>query len=175
MILGYSWFLNNPTGWLMSEKLNGVRAKWDGVRMLNRHGKKDAWVYTNAPASVLAHFPAGVPLEFEIWHGRGNYRETMKLFQATDTERLWQEARFGVFDAPAHGGTIEERVAFIAALGLSAPLFAVEQRPCRGMRDLRKTFHGVFDNDGEGLVLRKAGSAYINGRTTQFLKVKTPW
>jgi len=175
MILGYNWFLSNPRGWLMSEKLNGVRGKWDGCRMLHRNGKKDEWVFTNAPASVCAFFPAGIPLEFEIWHGRGNYRETMKIFQTNDTAALWASARFGVFDAPDHAGAIEQRAEFIRTLGLSGALFAVEQRVCTGMRDLKRAFNDVFQNDGEGLVLRKAASNYPTGRTTEFLKVKSPW
>lgn len=175
MILGYNWFLSNPKGYLMSEKLNGVRGKWDGSRMLHRHGKTDAWVFSNAPDFVLSQFPQGIPLEFEIWHGRGKYRETMKLFQAEETNALWASAKFGVFEAPNHPGTIEERAAYIASLPLSGQVFAVSHSICEGRGHLRRVFQAIFTADGEGVVLRKAKSLYVNGRTTEFLKVKCPW
>jgi DNA ligase-1 len=175
MILGYNWFLSNPRGWLMSEKLEGVRGKWDGAKLLNRHGKSRAWAPMNAPQFVLDLF-AGLPaVEFEIWHGRGNYRETMKLFQLSDPSPVWQTARFGVFDAPDHAGTIEERAAFVASLPLRGPLFAVKHEICRSLAHLQRDFAAVYNDGGEGLVLRKAGSAYLNERTTQFLKVKCRW
>ena len=38
----------NVSGWLASEKLDGVRAYWDGENLLSRQGKK-----LNAPLSFL--------------------------------------------------------------------------------------------------------------------------
>lgn len=175
MILGYNWFLSNPRGWLMSEKLDGVRSKWDGAHLYNRKGETDVWVRLKAPDFVAGLFFGLPAMEFEIWHGRGNYRETMKIFQLNDPTPIWETARFGIFDAPNQPGTIEDRVALVASLPLRGPLFAVKQEVCRSISHLKKEFHSIFDNDGEGLVLRKAGSAYANGRTTDFLKVKSPW
>lgn len=170
VILGYNWFLNNPRGWLMSEKLDGVRAFWDGATLWTRDYKR-----LNAPDWFLANLPKGVGLDGELWHGRGNYRETMKIFQAKDAAPIWQTVKFGIFDAPKHDGQIEERTEYLKTLPLCGPLFVLRHEACRSMVHLKKSFREVYDNGGEGLVLRKAGSDYLHERTTQFLKVKCPW
>ena len=42
----------NVSGWLASEKFDGVRAYWDGENLLSRQGKK-----LNAPLSFTKNFP----------------------------------------------------------------------------------------------------------------------
>lgn len=159
----------------MSEKLDGVRGKWDGRAMFNRHGKSNGWVSLNAPAFVREYF-AGLPaVEFEIWHGRGNYRETMKLFQLADPSAVWASARFGIFDAPDFAGTIEARSDFLQSLPVRGPVFTLNHEVCRSLAHLKARFTSVYDGGGEGLVISKPGSAYENGRTTKLLKVKCRW
>jgi DNA ligase-1 len=99
----------------------------------------------------------------------------MKLFQSKDSDSIWQTVRYGLFDAPKHAGTIEERAEYLNTLTLTGPLFTMKHTACRSMAHLKKEFRAVFDSGGEGLVLRKAGSDYLHERTTQFLKVKCPW
>ena len=172
MILGYNWYLSQPTGWLMSEKLNGVRCYWDGVRLFTREYRP---IY--APASFLAQLPAGIALDGELWHGRGGYRRTLALFQGTgqSTKVEWADVRYGVFDAPRHRGTIEERAAYLRTLKLSGQIFVIKHKRCRSMAHLKTSYMEIYDGGGEGLVLRKAGSLYVHERTTEFLKVKLPW
>jgi DNA ligase 1 len=172
MILGYDWFRSNPRGWLMSEKLNGVRCYWDGFRLFTRDNKP-----IFAPDLFLAHLPSGIGLDGELWHGRDGYRTTMKLFQGTgqSDKPEWASVRFGVFDAPKHGGSIEERADYLRTLPLTGPVFRLEHVRCTSIAHLKRRFLEVFEGGGEGLVLRKAGSLYLHERTTQFLKVKLPW
>jgi len=42
----------NVTGWVMSEKLDGIRAYWDGKRLLTRSGK-----VIHAPDWFLKDYP----------------------------------------------------------------------------------------------------------------------
>jgi DNA ligase-1 len=43
---------DDPTGWLMSEKLDGVRCYWDGSNLYTRNGNK-----TFAPPEWIAKLP----------------------------------------------------------------------------------------------------------------------
>src|SRR5580658_9321513 len=52
------------TGWLMSEKLDGVRAYWDGKQFLSRQGN----LY-RAPDWFIEGLPS-VPLDGELWIDR---------------------------------------------------------------------------------------------------------
>ena len=59
----------DPAGHLVSEKYDGVRAVWDGRALRTRHGQ-----IIQAPAAFLARLPAQVPLDGELWLGRGHGR-----------------------------------------------------------------------------------------------------
>ena len=54
-------------GWYMSEKLDGVRAYWNGRELLSRTGNRFA-----APHWFTAGFPS-FELDGELWIGRGRF------------------------------------------------------------------------------------------------------
>jgi ATP-dependent DNA ligase len=55
----------NPRGWWLSEKLDGVRAYWNGVEFCSRNGAVFA-----APAFFTASLPKDTHLDGELWCGR---------------------------------------------------------------------------------------------------------
>src|SRR5512145_1134011 len=55
------------TRYLVSEKLDGVRAIWDGERLRFRSGRD-----IKAPAWFIAGLPK-TPLDGELWLGRGRF------------------------------------------------------------------------------------------------------
>lgn len=55
----------DPAGWIVSEKLNGCRAFWDGSQLWSRGGN-----VIPAPAWFTAGLPTS-PLDGEVWAGRG--------------------------------------------------------------------------------------------------------
>ncbi len=57
----------NVTGWYMSEKLDGVRAFWDGEKLISRGGN-----IFNAPAFFTDGFPEH-KLDGELWSKRGDF------------------------------------------------------------------------------------------------------
>ena len=61
----------NVSQYWISEKLDGVRARWDGSQLVSRGGKVFA-----APAWFTKGFPA-VPLDGELWIGRGQYEKCL--------------------------------------------------------------------------------------------------
>ena len=75
----------DPTGYLVSEKLDGVRALWDGSVLRFRSGRSIA-----APAWFIARMPQ-TPLDGELWLGRGRFdalSATVRRAQANDSEWL---------------------------------------------------------------------------------------
>ena len=55
------------TGWLMSEKLDGVRCYWNGSEMFTRNGKP-----FYAPDDWKARLPK-MALDGELWTGRDDF------------------------------------------------------------------------------------------------------
>lgn len=171
LLLAESWDnAADLSDWWMSEKLDGVRAWWDGKQFLSRQGN----IY-HAPDWFIESLPA-VPLDGELWIDRKKFQRTVSIVRRQDKNDLWKEVRFLIFDAPAANGGFEERLAFLKdALAKSAAKFAGEHvhERCKNLDALRAELKRVEALGGEGLMLRQPGSKYVAGRSTTLLKVKT--
>jgi len=158
------------SGWLYSEILDGVRGFWDGRRLLSRSG-----IPFEVPEAFTADFPP-FPLEGEIWGGRGTFEKTAAIVRRSGPDPGWLGLRFAVFDVPAHPAGFEKRLQqavnwFARHHGSYA--FVIEHRPVVDEERLRAELTRVEKAGGEGLVLRKSGSPYTVGRSSDVLKVKS--
>jgi DNA ligase-1 len=158
------------SGWWMSEKLDGVRAYWDGTQFLSRQGNR-----YHAPAWFTEGLPA-VPLDGELWIDRKKFQRTVSIVRRQDKSDLWKEVRYLVFDAPASTEPFEQRLAFVKRT-LAAPGLAFARAhdhvPCADLESLRAELTRVEALGGEGLMLRQPGSLYVAGRSSSLLKVKS--
>lgn len=163
----------DPAAYWVSEKLDGVRALWDGYRLRFRSGRQVA-----APDWFVRGLPAGQALDGELWLGRGRFDELSGIVrrqQAVDAE--WRQVRFMVFELPDAAGSFSERLRQIEALvGRSgvAWLRAVEQFRVADRQALRDRLDAVLRGGGEGLMLHLADAPYRTGRDPALLKLK-PW
>jgi DNA ligase-1 len=158
------------SGWWMSEKLDGVRAYWDGRQFLSRQGN----IY-HAPDWFTAGLP-DVPLDGELWVGRKAFQRTVGIVRRQDKTDLWKEVRFLVFDAPAAGGPFEDRMAFLRdgfRTWASEHRGLHEHALCESVEHLRAELARVEALGGEGLMIRQPGSKYEAGRSATLLKVKS--
>jgi len=150
----------DPTGWLVSEKLNGCRAFWDGSQFWTRGGNVIA-----APDWFTDGLPT-VPLDGEIWAGRGRFEEARLAVQFGHWTR---RCRFVAFDAPKARGTWQRRMATAGRLWRYTVAFEV----CQGHGWLMERLRTVQSVGGEGLVIRNPKvSRYETGVTANLLKVK---
>lgn len=170
VLLAQKWEADvDPTGWWMSEKLDGVRAIWTGESFVSRQGNP-----FYAPDWFVADFP-DVALDGELWIGRGKFQATVSVARRQDKSDHWKEIRFVMFDAPDQGGPFEERMEYMhAEFGNSLQYASVlEHVLCEGMDHLSEELARVEGLLGEGLMLRQAKSEYIGSRSATLLKVKT--
>ena len=89
----------------VSEKLDGVRAYWDGKQLISRGGNVIA-----APEWFVADFPVQ-KLDGELWLGRNKFADTLSIVskhQPIDSE--WQQIRYYIFELPDAEGTFTERI-----------------------------------------------------------------
>ena len=171
LLLAHTWENDvDLTDWWMSEKLDGVRAYWDGKQFISRQG----YVY-HAPDFFVAGLPE-VPLDGELWMGRKAFQRCVSIVRRQDKSDLWKSIRFLVFDLPAAGGPFEERLEQLRDCllpGRSEFTEIHEHARCRGLDHLREELARVESLGGEGLMLRQPGSRYEVGRSPTLLKVKT--
>jgi DNA ligase-1 len=171
LLLAHTWENDvDLTDWWMSEKLDGVRAWWDGRQFISRQGN----LY-HAPDFFVAGLP-DVPLDGELWLGRKAFQRCVSIVRRQDKSDHWRSIRFLVFDLPTAGGPFEERLAQLKeCLASQRAEFAEihQHERCRGVDHLREELARVESLGGEGLMLRQPGSRYEAGRSTTLLKVKT--
>ena len=171
LLLAHAWAGDiDLAGWWMSEKLDGVRAYWDGTQFLSRLGNR-----YHAPDWFVEGLPP-VPLDGELWGGRKKFQRTVSIARRQDRSDHWKELRYVVFDAPAMDAPFEARLAFCKERFRTHPLSHAQHHPherCTGTAHLKAELARVEALGGEGLMLRQPGSAYEVGRSTTLLKVKT--
>lgn len=155
----------------VSEKLDGVRGRWDGRQLLTRGGNTIA-----APAWFTAGWPA-VALDGELWIGRGRFEDTVSTVrQQLPDESAWRRIRFMLFDLPEHPGVFSERLVALQALvnAVNQPwLQTVEQVRGSTHAALMQQLDQVVRAGGEGLMLHRAQALYRAQRSDDLLKVKT--
>jgi len=160
----------DPTGYLVSEKFDGVRALWDGTQLCFRSGRVVA-----APAWFLAKLPAHA-LDGELWLGRGRFEALSgTVRKAIPIDDEWRAVRYMVFELPGAAGTYAERAAQIVRVvdAVAWPsLIAVEQRVVGDRTGLQARLDEVVRQGGEGLVLHRADAPYQTGRSETLLKLK---
>lgn len=157
------------TGWLLSEKLDGVRALWTGSQFVSRNGNT-----YHAPAWFTAGLP-NVPLDGELWLARKTFQRAVSIVRRHDGSELWREIKFLVFDAPAVDEPFEGRLRYLhekLAEHFVPYAQVLEQQYCHGRRHLEKQLDKIIALGGEGLMLRAPGSRYEAGRSATLLKVK---
>jgi len=170
LLLAQKWESHvDPTGWWMSEKLDGVRALWTGEGFVSRLGN----IY-HAPDWFIEDLPK-VPLDGELWMGRGLFQKTVSVARRQDKSDLWKDIRFVMFDAPDASGRFEERMDYMHSEFSSSLKYAsvLEHVVCEGLVHLETELRRVEALSGEGLMLREPGSEYIRSRSSTLLKVKT--
>lgn len=158
------------TGWLMSEKLDGVRGYWDGTRMLSKNG-----LPFHPPSAFTAALPP-FAIEGEIWGGRGTFTDAVGIVKQQQSSQDWLELRFAIFDVPKAPGGFEARLGRARQWFQEHPTpyaFVIPQTPVRGEKQVYDELRRVEAAGGEGLILRRPGSPYTVGRSSDILKVKS--
>jgi DNA ligase-1 len=161
----------DPQGWLVSEKLDGARAWWDGERLRFRSG-----IAIQAPSWFTQRLPP-MPLDGELWLGRGCFEDLVGAVRRQEPDdAAWRELRYQVFDLPGAQGTFEQRAARLRALVERSGwvgLEAVDQHVVPDRVALRAWLDRVVEGGGEGLMLHRADALWRAGRSPNLLKLKT--
>jgi len=119
-------------GWFLSEKLDGMRAVWDGgvsrgvpcdqvpwanvekdgryleqriaTGMWSRYGKA---IYI--PDAWYNHLPQ-YPLDGELWAGRGRFQYVMSTVKSLQPGPAWDTIQYRVFESPPYDEWLKDRV-----------------------------------------------------------------
>lgn len=186
--LGYSpWALAEPFGVMLatawpaqadpapfwvSEKLDGVRALWDGQALRFRSGRPII-----APAWFTAAWPTEA-MDGELWMGRRTFdRLSAAVRRTSPDDDEWRSVRYMVFDLPDRTAHFTERLmrmgtVLAEARGHGAWVQAIRQFRAIDTAELKQQLAEVVAAGGEGLVLHRADALWQPGRSDGLRKLK---
>ncbi|MEZ5538255.1 MAG: DNA ligase [Thiolinea sp.] len=153
-----------------SEKLDGVRAYWDGKQFISRQGNP-----YQAPPWFTKGFP-DQPLDGELWLGRGRFEQLLSTVSKDEpVDEEWRQVSYQVFELPGAAGTFSERLATLKTLlaSIDTPyLKMVGQYRLSSHDALMAKLDEVVAAGAEGLMLHHESAEYHTGRSNALLKVK---
>lgn len=154
----------------VSEKLDGVRAYWDGTRLISKAGNG-----FNAPAWFSAGFP-NQAMDGELWISRNRFDEVSGIVRTyKPNEQDWQRVKFMIFDLPAAKGDFTARIKQMVEITRqtkSPYLKMISQFKVADTEKLDSLLKSVVAKGGEGLMLHRSNALYIVGRNANVLKLK---
>jgi DNA ligase-1 len=159
--------------YVWSEKLDGVRAYWNGTNAFgSKMGKP-----LNVPAEIVDLMPKGIQLDGKLY-ARGTPLSKINGILRRKAPKMadWQAMglQYHVFDSPFVQGDFSARVVAIkSAVGEDNPFVkVVEYKPIESEEQLNADFVRIVESGGEGLMLRLVRGVYRAGRTSDLLKIK---
>ena len=190
-----------PINWWASEKWDGIRALWDGEKMISRgSGVGKPKVYTYIPEWFKRSLPPSIPLDGEIWIGRGLFQKTSRLstlkpgksYSQEQIDNIWSGLEdppviFKVFDIPNDPRSFEERMKLLQTIVKDQkecwkkieypgkkifPIQFTEQVKIKSMEQLVSLYKKLTTEGAEGIMLRAPGSPYETKRSKYMLKYK---
>lgn len=156
--------------YLVSEKMDGVRALWDGKNLRFRSGR-----LIHAPAWFTAPLPAH-PLDGELWMGRNSFEPlSAAVRREAPLESEWKTITYQVYELPGGEGSFSARIAALEASAARASLpwlQVVPQVRVKNKAVLKLKLAQVVRDGGEGLMLHRADAPWQTGRSDVLLKLK---
>lgn len=167
----------DPTGWHISEKLDGVRAIWTGKTFLSRTGTR-----FYAPEWFTRKLPKDMVLDGELFTCRGGFQDCVGIVRTMNQPDRWKfSVNYKVFDAPLVKGGFEARMKELEKLfkklkgpdGKRTPwIELLKHEECKSKEHLLELLEEWTKDGAEGIMLREPNSEYEQGRSRSLLKVK---
>lgn len=156
-------------GWIMSEKLDGVRCVWNGRTMKTRNNNT-----FYPPDFFTEDFPDEI-LDGELWMDRGQFQKTVSIVRKSEAHDGWKNIVYVVFDGPELGGSFKNRLRKLKKIfkgNKSQYVKLHEHQVCNNKEHLEEEMKKVVAIDGEGMMIRDPNSLYEYRRSDKMLKVK---
>ncbi len=152
------------TSWYMSEKLDGVRAYWDGQKLISRAGND-----FNAPSFFTKDFPPH-ELDGELWSKREDFSNINSIVSTQDDKARWNELTYNIFEVPNAKGGLIKRLSLVKE---TRYIKLIKQIKVRDNQHLEEYLKELEKKGAEGLVVRDGSLNYYAQRDNNALKVKS--
>lgn len=157
------------SNWMMSEKLDGIRAYWDGERLLSKNGN-----IINAPLWFTKNFPK-FKLDGELWTKRNDFENIQSIVLDKKPTSKWNEITYNIFEVPEKKGNFSKRLNKIKIwqeYNKNKYIKVIEQIACKNEQHLNKYLNKLISQKAEGVIIKNPVPQYFIGRSSNILKVK---
>lgn len=158
----------NVTGWYMSEKLDGIRAFWDGKNLKTRTSRE-----LFSPPEFTKNFPP-FELDGELWTKRGDF-ENIQNIVMDKNPKSWDEITYNIFEAPSKVGNFDQRLQKAKDWFSKNPnsnIKFIEHFKCTSKQDIDNFLTHILKLGGEGVMIKNPNAPYTTGRSGDILKLK---
>lgn len=158
----------SPQSYLWSEKLDGIRAYWDGKDLYSRNGKK-----LNPPKFFTHNFPP-FAVDGELWSKRGDFEYIASVVKSKSKPQEWRKLKFYIFEVPNQKNGLLDRLKILQNyLDLNNALFLaiIPQNTIHSSID--SILKQIEEKGGEGVVIRQKDMPYYTGRNKHSMKCKS--
>ncbi|MEA1916208.1 MAG: DNA ligase [Campylobacterota bacterium] len=160
----------NVTSWFVSEKLDGIRAYWNGKRLISRSGKT-----LNAPKFFTEDFPP-FELDGELWSKREDFSTIVSIVNKKSPHDGWKNLTYNIFEVPSLEGNLTTRLHVIEKYienHQNSFIRVIPQHQIKSTKELDEFLVQVQKSGAEGVVVRDGSLPYYVGRKKSALKVKS--
>lgn len=157
-------------GWFMSEKLDGIRAYWNGKELLSKNGNR-----IHAPLSFTKNFP-NFPLDGELWTKRDDFSNIQSIVLDKIPSKQWNQITYNIFESPKSMGDFRDRLKKVKdwfSENKNKNIIIIKQIVCKDKKHLYSYLEEIIKLKGEGLIVKNPNLPYIAKRSSNSLKVHT--
>ena len=160
----------NITGWVMSEKLDGIRGYWDGKKMISKNGK-----IINTPKWFIKNYPP-FAIDGELWSKRGDFENISSIVRDKIPSKKWHQIKHYIFDVPDAKGNLFNRLnklKLYLKTHPNTPIKIIPQIKIKNKQEVFNFLKEIEKKEGEGVVIRNPNAPYERKKSNQILKLKT--
>lgn len=153
----------------MSEKLDGIRAYWNGKELLTKNGNK-----IFIPKVLIKNYPS-FHLDGELWTKRNDFENIQNIVLDKTPTKQWKEITYNIFEVPNQKGNFYERIKVLEnwlKINRNTNIRIIKQIKCKNKKHLNTYLESLINKKAEGVIIKNPSIPYFIGRSENILKVK---
>ena len=168
LMLAKTYADQDVTGWVMSEKLDGVWARYQDGKFYSKYGNRFI-----VPPNYCKELPKNVMLDGELWGGRESFQYVTGVTRKDKPiEEEWLTINFAIHDCPSALPFKKRYELLMNVVGNGRDFLIVAQTLIGEMGQAKQFFNIAIALGGEGAMFKDPSAPYVHGRVGTFLKWK---
>ncbi len=153
----------------MSEKLDGIRAYWNGKDLLSKNGNR-----IHIPKELIKNYPI-FHLDGELWTKRNDFENIQSIVLDKTPTKKWNQITYNIFEVPNQKGNFYQRIKVLenwVKTNKNTNIRIIKQIKCKNKEHLNSYLEALINEKAEGIIIKNPNISYFIGKNKNILKVK---